>query len=111
MTKIYTKQRQPNQWTLIFEGLENPIFFINGHVQWVCEHHGCGVFVQMEHHYDPIHHHLFNLTLQYQNFSSVFDISQGCDYVVKALGLNCEVHNCCFVKVLAYQRSSSSCWC
>lgn len=33
---------------------------------------------------------------KYQNFSSVFDISQGCDHVVKALGLNCEVHNYCF---------------
>ncbi len=64
----------------------------------------------MEHHYVPIHHPLFNLTLQYQNFSSVFDISQGCDHVVKALGLNYEVHDCCFVKVLAYWPSSSSCW-
>lgn len=33
---------------------------------------------------------------KYQNFSSVFDISQGCDHVVKALGLNCKVHNYCF---------------
>jgi hypothetical protein len=50
----------------------------------------------MEHHYIPIHHPLFNLTLQYQNLSSVFNILQGCDHVVKALSLNCEVHNCCF---------------
>ncbi len=96
MTKIYTKQRQPNQWTLVFEDLKNTNFFIHGRVQWVCGHHGCGVFVQMEHHYVPIHHPLFNLTLQYQNFSSVFNISQGCDHVVKGLDLNCEVHNCCF---------------
>jgi len=26
----------------------------------------------------------------------VINISQGCDHVVKALSLNCEVHNCCF---------------
>lgn len=93
MTKIYIKQRQPNQWTLVFEDLKNTNFFINGHVQWVCGHHGCGIFVQMKHHYVPI---LFNLTLQYQNFSSVFNISQGCDHVVKGLNLNCEVHNYCF---------------
>jgi hypothetical protein len=111
MTKIYTKQRQPNQWTLVLKGLENPNFLINGHVQWVHGHHGCGVFVQMEHHYVPIHHPLFNLTLQYQNFSIVFNISQGCDHVVKGLSLNCEVHIVFCVKVLAYWPSSSSCWC
>ncbi len=65
-------------------------------MQWVYGHHGCSDFVQMEHHFVPIHHLPFNLALQYPIFLGMLLLSQGCDHVAKALGLNHKACNCCF---------------
>jgi hypothetical protein len=46
----------------------------------------------MEHHFVPIHHLPFNLALQYPIFLGMLLLSQGCDHVAKALGLN---HKAC----------------
>ncbi len=58
--------------------------------------HGCNGFVQMEHHFVPIHHLPFNLALQYPIFLGMLDLSQGCDHVAKALGLNHKACHYCF---------------
>jgi hypothetical protein len=91
---LCVQQGQPNQWTLAFEGLEKANF-LNGHVQWVYGHHGRSGFVQMENHFFPIHHLPFNLAVQYPIFLGILLLSQGCDHVGKALGLNHKACNCC----------------
>jgi hypothetical protein len=90
---LCVQQGQPNQRTLAFEGLEKPNFL---NVQWVYGHHGCNGFVQMEHHFVPIHHRPFNLALQYPIFLGVLLLLQGCDHVAKALGLNHKACDYCF---------------
>jgi hypothetical protein len=92
---LCVEQGQPNQQTLAFEGLKKPNF-LNGHVQWVYGYHGRSAFVQMEHHFVPIHHLPFNLALQYTIFWGMFLLSQGCDHVAKALGLNHKARDYCF---------------
>jgi hypothetical protein len=59
-------------------------------------HHGYNGFVQMEHHFVPIHHLPFNLALQYPIFLGMLLLSQGCDHVAKALGLNHKACDYCF---------------
>ncbi len=90
---LCVQQGQPNQRTLALEGLEKPNFL---NVQWVYGHHGCNGFVQMEHHFVPIHHRPFNLALQYPIFLGVLLLLQGCDHVAKALGLNHKACDYCF---------------
>jgi hypothetical protein len=50
----------------------------------------------MEHHFVPIHHLPFNLALQYPIFLGMLLLSQRCDHVAKALGLNHKAWDCCF---------------
>ncbi len=60
---IYIKQGQPNQWTLAFEGLENPNF-LDATVQCVCGHGGCSGSIQAKHHFVHVHHPPFDLLLR-----------------------------------------------
>lgn len=104
MTRIYIKQGQPNQWTLAFEGLENPNF-LNANVQCVCGHGGCSGSIQAKHHFVHVHHPPFDLALHCPKFSSLHILSQGCDCIVQALGLNRKARNCCLcegVSLLAF---------
>jgi hypothetical protein len=64
----------------------------------------------MEHHSIPTHCPPPNLALHYPKFASMVFLSQRSDHVTKALHLNCEIHNCCFLKVFAYWPVFFSSW-
>jgi hypothetical protein len=70
MTRTYIKQRQPNQWTLAFEGLENPNF-LDANVQCVCGCGGRSGSIQGNHHFVHVHHPPFDLALHCPKFSGL----------------------------------------